>query len=166
MGRQIHSEHPLLPPALPLFFLLSMMPHGTGHPWGQSVSAVLVLPLIGRATRGSEMSLAPCKHCSATAKHQCVITAIFIKYPKHSNIWASTKEIIPTMTIMHCYKPAPFILNVTYSMSGLLNWFYTCSQQKLTQIIPGWAEWILLCSEDAGMDVFINWLPDQEWMCL
>lgn len=106
MGRQIHSEHPLLPPALPLFFLLSMMPHGTGHPWGQSASAVLVLPLIGRATRGSEMSLAPCKHCSATAKHQCVITAIFIKYPKHSNIWASAKEInsIPTMTIMHCYK--------------------------------------------------------------
>ena len=70
------------------------------HP-GCIVPSCLCTPsLAGRATQGAEMSLALCSTAQQQLKHQCVITTIFIKNPRHNIVWASMKKTdsIPATT--------------------------------------------------------------------
>jgi len=55
-----------------------------GQPFGQLASGCAPQPLTGSAAHEAEKSFTQCERCSATTKHCCVITAVFIKNPEHA----------------------------------------------------------------------------------
>lgn len=123
----------------PQLLFLSMIPHDTEHPFGQSGSAVLVLslpsslctpqPHAGRAAWGGEMLLPLCKHCLTTSKYWCSVTFIFNKNPKHSIIqlrkltpcqlktWKAPKQFSCTFDLMTILTNNHFIPSLKWLFS-------------------------------------------------
>ena len=111
LGRQMPLLQVFPPSALHLhLLLLSVTPHGVGHPFGQPGSPVLgvsphsswctlSLPA-GRAAREAEKFLALCEHCSATT--QTLVSHHHSFNLKHSIIQTSAKIVnsIPAKTML------------------------------------------------------------------
>lgn len=131
--------HVLPPHFSPQLLVLSMTPCDTGHPFGQSVSTVLVLslpsslctpqPHAGSATQGRQMLLPLCKHCLATSQYWCAVASILNKI---QNI-ALYKPLVRKLT--QC-QPKPRKASKQFSCTfDLLTFFYPSSFYPFTQAI-------------------------------
>lgn len=125
-GRHTRPQNILPSSFFPQLLILSMVPYGIGHPFGQLGPAVLTVSPSNSSCPSSpslaglyEKQRSPWLSASNTLqqlKHQFVFSTIFITNPKYSTIWTTMKKIqsIPTPkqmpSVLHFLQVGAFYL--------------------------------------------------------